>query len=510
MADAQEPWFRYAKTGSENLGHHVGHIYKLTQDYIIYSKAEDEATLCFDFYPTVEETKRLKPVTIELNKLQARLKVEPNGASYLPLVANAYTCAFEQSISEAKRIIEDINKQIDTNNMNKESKTPYIITALICFVIAVVCLYLYLKYSTDKSGSINGQYYYIILVVFALACGILLYGVAKATGKLNGKILGFEFSLAGPAAVAGLIVIGGFYLPKDKPEITSQTKQLTIRILGEDKIPVKQGEIKLYTDASNTLLQQIDNNGQAIFSGLAAKIVDEKIKLSVTSAGYSQLVIDTVIKKISTIELVLSKNGSIVLMGKVRDASEIPVSNAVVKVNNSNDSSLTTTDGTYYLNLRGYKAEDFITLQIEKKDFEVKTVPLTLNGQSQTLDISLKSAANQTNSVAIEHPFKEFTLTAGQQHVMNDLRITLTMPVQRIGPGNTVKIRTWRTIARPTSDTALLDPSGSQPGVEIQVMKINGITPISITDVGQFKFVLSNSITSGKFISSIQVQMFKN
>ena len=510
MGDAVEPWFRNAKTGTETRGHHVGNIFKLTQDYIIYSQQEDKAILCFEFYPTDEETRRLKPVATSLNKLQARLLQEKDAASYLPLVANAYTNAFEQNIPEATNIIDDINKQIETNNMNKESKTPYIITALICFVIAVVCLYLYLKYSTDKSGGINGQYYYIILVVFALASAFLLYGVAKATGKINGKILGMEFSLAGAAAIFGLIVIGGFYLPQDKPGITGVTTQLTIRILGEDKIPVNQGEIKLYTDKSNTLSQQIDNNGQVIFSGLPAEIADEKIKLNVTSAGYSQLVIDTVIQKFAAIELTLSKNGSIVLQGKVRDASEVPVSNAVVRINNSADSSITTTNGTYYFKLKGYKAEDFVTLLVVKKDYEAKTIPLTLNGQTQTLDISLKSAANEPDKAIPEQPFKEFTLTAGQQQVMNDLKITLTMPVQRIGPGNTVKIRTWRTIAHPTSDTAMLDPSGSQPGVEIQLMKINGITPISITDVGQFKFVLSNPLAAGKFISSVQVQMFKN
>lgn len=372
MADAKEVWFRNAEIGTETRGHHVGHIYKLTEDYIIYSQLENDAILCFEFYPTAEETRRLKPVATQLNKLQARLLKEADAASYLPLVANAYTNAFEQNIPEAMSIISDINKQIDTNDMKKESKTPYIITALICFIIAVVCLYLYLNYSTDKSGSINGQYYYIILIVFALACGILLYGVTKATGKLNGKILGIEFSLAGAAAIAGLIVIGGFYLPKDKPEITGQIKQLTIRILGEEKVPVKQGEIKLYADGTNTLTQQIDNNGQVIFSGLSAKIVDEKIKLSVTSAGYSQLVIDTVIQKFATIELILSKNGSIVLMGKVRDASEAPISNAFVKINNSTDSSITTTDGTYYLKLRGYKAEDFITLLVSKKNTRIR------------------------------------------------------------------------------------------------------------------------------------------
>lgn len=513
MADAQEPWFRNAKTGDENRGHHVGHIYKLTKDYIIYSQQEDKAILCYEFYPADEEIKRLKPVATQLNKLQARLLKEPDAETYLPLVANAYTYAFEQNIPEAKRIITDINKQIDANKMNQESKTPYIITASICFLIAVVCLYLYLHYSKDTTGSINSQFYYIILVVFALACAVLLYGVAKATGTLTGKVMGMEFSLAGPAAVAGLIVIGGFYLPR--PGANGDTKQLTIRILDENKIPVKQGEIKIYTDQSNTLTQQIDNNGQAIFAGLPAKIADEKIKLSVTSAGFAQLVVDTIIKNLPAIELVLSKNGSIVLTGKVRDASEVPVSNAVVKVAKAVDSTVitdtfvTTTDGTYYLKLKGYKAEDFITVLVTKQGYETKTVPLVLTGQSQTQDISLKTAATATVP-ANEIPFKEFTLAAGQQHVMNDLKITLTMPVQRIGPSNTVKIRIWRSIPQPTSDTALLDPSGAPPGVEIQVMKINGITPISITDVGQFKLVLSNPVISKRYISAIQVQMFKN
>lgn len=115
----------------------------------------------------------------------------------------------------------------------------------------------------------------------------------------------------------------------------------------------------------------------------------------------------------------------------------------------------------------------------------------------------------------IDKPFKEFTLTAGEQHVMNDLVITLTMPSQFPGHTSdanikTVKIRIWRNITQPLSDTAVLDVSGSQPGVENHVFKLNAITPIGITDVGQFKFYVFNPILSGKRIVSVQVKMYRN
>jgi hypothetical protein len=122
-----------------------------------------------------------------------------------------------------------------------------------------------------------------------------------------------------------------------------------------------------------------------------------------------------------------------------------------------------------------------------------------------------KGTVDKPIVVAEDKPLKEFTLSADQQFVMNDLKITMTMPEQVIDPqSNIVKFRIWRNIEHPLSDTAVLDPNGAHPGVVMQVVKMDAITPVAITDVGQFKLYVSNAILSGKKIQSVQVKMYKN
>ncbi len=142
-----------------------------------------------------------------------------------------------------------------------------------------------------------------------------------------------------------------------------------------------------------------------------------------------------------------------------------------------------------------------------------KVIKTENNSPSDTATHS--SATTPVVLTETDHPFKEFTLTAGQQHVMNDLQITLTLPSQF--PVTTtdinikaVKIRIWRNIIQPLSDTAVLDPSGSQPGVEVHLFTLNAITPVAITNVGQFKFYLYNPVYVGKRVASVQVKMYRN
>lgn len=110
-----------------------------------------------------------------------------------------------------------------------------------------------------------------------------------------------------------------------------------------------------------------------------------------------------------------------------------------------------------------------------------------------------------------EEPLKEFTLTAGQQQVFNDLQVTFNLQPGIINLENpVVKIRIWRPVNNPLSDTAALDPSGNAPGVQVAAFKVNAITPIDITDVGQFKFYVTSPVLSGKNILSVLVKMYKN
>lgn len=128
---------------------------------------------------------------------------------------------------------------------------------------------------------------------------------------------------------------------------------------------------------------------------------------------------------------------------------------------------------------------------------------------SETGSTSTGNVSQPSNENAA--PFKEFTLTAGQQQVMNDLKITFTLENQRwSAETNAVTIRIWRNITQPLSDTAYLDPSGGQPGTVNQLFKIDHITPISIPDVGQYKIIVSNPIIANRYVVSAQVKMFRN
>jgi hypothetical protein len=108
-------------------------------------------------------------------------------------------------------------------------------------------------------------------------------------------------------------------------------------------------------------------------------------------------------------------------------------------------------------------------------------------------------------------PLKEFTLTAGQQQVFNDLKLTFTLNNQLWNETTkAVTIRIWRQITQPLSDTAYLDPAGGQPGAVNQLFQIDHITPLSIPDVGEYKLIVSNPVINNNGVASVQVKMFNN
>jgi hypothetical protein len=145
----------------------------------------------------------------------------------------------------------------------------------------------------------------------------------------------------------------------------------------------------------------------------------------------------------------------------------------------------------------------------------------SLVSTNDTKNVTTNNTGDTGNTVTpnhpseADHPFAEFTLAADQQHVMNDLQITLTLPSQipaatAEGNAKAAKIRIWRNITHPLSDTAALDPSGGGSGVEMQVFILNAITPVSITDVGQFKFYVFNPVMINRHLASVQVKMYRN
>jgi hypothetical protein len=141
----------------------------------------------------------------------------------------------------------------------------------------------------------------------------------------------------------------------------------------------------------------------------------------------------------------------------------------------------------------------------------VVTIPQVENKDTATKDTGIKKDDTPTPPAEPVQPFKEFTLTAGQQQVLNDLQVTLTLqPGILRHADQIIKIRVWRQVTNPLSDTAVLDPSGEQPGVQLLAFRVNTITPVNITDVGQFKFYVSDPVQSNRRIQSVLIKMYKN
>ncbi|HMO63139.1 MAG TPA: hypothetical protein PKC39_13190 [Ferruginibacter sp.] len=109
-------------------------------------------------------------------------------------------------------------------------------------------------------------------------------------------------------------------------------------------------------------------------------------------------------------------------------------------------------------------------------------------------------------------PLKAFTLTAGQQQVFNDMRATFTLLPNQNWNEQTkaVRIRIWREIQQPVSDTAYLDPSGNQPTVVSLLFITDHITPVILPDIGSFQCIVSNPVIIENKISTVSVKLYSN
>ena len=155
-------------------------------------------------------------------------------------------------------------------------------------------------------------------------------------------------------------------------------KNITVRIFDWKQKPVTEGEVKVYLD-EYVRSQSIDKAGQALFTGIPAGMMDKRMKIEISSPGFSTRTFDTLLKENSLLELILPFSTIVFIRGRGKTAAEVPIKGVEINVDGTRYFANTITDGTYSLRLEEYTLGDEITLTTSHHDYEDKTIVLRIN-----------------------------------------------------------------------------------------------------------------------------------
>lgn len=163
------------------------------------------------------------------------------------------------------------------------SGKDYLGIAALMIVIGVGLLILFVLFAPRLvPADILDQFFYIVLLVFGLVCALVLFGVMRSYARVTYKSAGGAVELGGPAAIAVLVVVGGFWLvPRH------DTFDLTIRPHGSDKPLITSGKIRVEL-GNFAPTQEINSNGEADFKGVPHKFRGASVKILPLIDGYKQ------------------------------------------------------------------------------------------------------------------------------------------------------------------------------------------------------------------------------
>ena len=157
-----------------------------------------------------------------------------------------------------------------------------LLSGVVC--VGTLCLYVFLIPRLIEAG-IQNQVFYLVLVTWGLICAGILTGVMHSYARVKLKHFGIEWELGGSAAIAFLLVWGGFRLVPPAPE----TFDLTVRPHGAESIGsiIRSGKITIDLD-NDRRSKAISSNGEADFKGIPEKFKDATVGVLPQVDGYKQ------------------------------------------------------------------------------------------------------------------------------------------------------------------------------------------------------------------------------
>ena len=403
-----EYWFLKAQVGDAFKGEHIGTIHILRDEYIIYSTQEDPSALQYYFAGT-KPGEWLDQLGVTLDKLNIRLQEIPEGAQYLPAVSRVYSLAMQGKVDNAKSEIADIIALIDEQAKKKgeePAKPPPTaptttpspdpakkygwILALSAFVIAGL-LFAYFKIGGSDKG-IADLLKWGILLFIAIAAGSLVVGLTGSDGKIDGEWKGIKYSFAGPVVFIIVGVAGYFYLQQNKGETIASAfaSSFTVRVFNGNH-PIKTGEVKLFVNKAD-LARHAISDGQAIFADIDTQKLAQPLTITVTSPGFLEKSIDTLLRDTSTIRIELLAKDKLALRGNITQSNDAPVRGGNIGIGGSTDSTVIDSKGNYYLKIASLLSEEPVLVYIHSPGFIEKKVLVELKGDVTERDFTLETA----------------------------------------------------------------------------------------------------------------------
>jgi TIR domain len=326
----------------------------------------------------------LEKVTLPLSfsRIESAMLIDWNGETDHPELQILYTSI--DNILHHKN--EPLLRNDDTDS-NRKVPFVYIVTACIGCIVSVFLVYYYLHTMRGNDmDETDHRAFYLVLILFGISVSAFVFGLMNVYVVLKGGKRNLKLNMAGPVIGLMLIISGSFYGTSKSAE-----KIVTIRVFDYKKNPVPQGDVKIYLK-EYIRSQSIDKMGQAQFTGIPPGMPGNKIKIEVSSPGYTTKIFDTLLTGAKPIELTLPFTTVVFITGRITNAADMPIKGVEIDVDGTRYFATSINDGSYNLRLEEYTLGDEITLTTSHKDFEDKTVSLRINSPDINKDIVLNPA----------------------------------------------------------------------------------------------------------------------
>ena len=170
---------------------------------------------------------------------------------------------------------------------SKGSKKSLLHLGYVSLLLAMgILLLLVFADSLKLSSLLQDRVYYICLLLMGIFSAIALFGFLKSTTEITGHLGGIAIQIAGPAALACIVIVSGFYLiPK------YEFFDVTIRAVNENGHPVysdRKALVKLLLP-TGVRQAQFTSNGEATIKGLPYSLFNSKQQIIVDIYYYDHI-----------------------------------------------------------------------------------------------------------------------------------------------------------------------------------------------------------------------------
>lgn len=166
------------------------------------------------------------------------------------------------------------------------TRTSLILLSFVSLACAIgILLVLIFAENLQASTLLQDRVFYVCLILMGIFSAVSLFGYLRSSALINGRFGGFTVQLAGPAALAFIVILGGFYLiPR------SEFFDVTIRAVDKNGLTVYSNRKAIAILKLPTGIREADftKNGEATIKGLPYSLHNSKQKVLIDIYFYEQ------------------------------------------------------------------------------------------------------------------------------------------------------------------------------------------------------------------------------